>query len=92
MCTEVIGFPIVSKIEEGFDQVLGLFQLSIDRDILIKKIRMFLVRYVSKIFEFFPAMLTGQMITVDRQKWANQLKANIDSRINIVINEDQTNL
>ena len=37
-------------------------------------------------------MLTGQLIIVDKQRWADQLKANIDSRINIVINDDQTNL
>ena len=66
MCTEVVGLPVVSRIEEVFDQVLGLFQFSIDRDILIKKIRMCLIRYVSKFFEIFPPMLTNQLVIVDK--------------------------
>ena len=48
LCTEVVCVPIISRIEEFFDQVFGLFQFNIDRDVLIKKIRMYLIRYVSK--------------------------------------------
>ena len=32
LCTEVVGFPVVSRIEEVFDQVLDLLQFSIDRE------------------------------------------------------------
>ena len=92
MCTEVVGLPTVSRIEEVFDQVLGLLQFSIDRDVLIKKIRMCLISYVSKNFELFPPMLTGQFVVIDKQRWNDELKANIDSRINTIINDDQTNL
>ena len=53
MCTNIVGLPIVSRIEEAFDQVLGLLQFSIDRNILIKKIKMCLVKYVSKNFVYF---------------------------------------
>ena len=80
------------EIEEAFDQVLGLLQFSIDRDILIKKIRMCLIRYINKNFELFPPMLTSQLTIVDKQNWAGILKANMDLRINTIINDDQTNL
>ena len=92
MCTEVVGLPTISKIEEVFDQVLGLFQFNIDRDILIKKIRMCLIRYIRKKFELFPPMLTSQLIVIDKQNWVDTLKANIDLRINTIINSDQNNL
>ena len=69
MCIEVVGLPSVSRIEEVFDQVLGLFQFSIDRDILVKKIRISLIRYISKNFELFPPMLTDQLTIVDKQNW-----------------------
>ena len=88
MCTEVVGLLGVSKIEEVFYQVLDLLQFSIDRDILIKKIRMCLIRYVSKNFEIFPPMLTNQLVIVDKQRWIDELKVNIDSRMNNIINED----
>ena len=66
LCTEVVGLPTISKIEEVFNQVLGLFQFSMDRDVLIKKIRMCLIRYVSNFFELFSPMLTGQLVIVDK--------------------------
>ena len=37
-------------------------------------------------------MLTSQLTIVDKQNWADTLKANMDLRINTVINSDQTNL
>ena len=92
LCTKVVGLPLVSRIEEVFDQVHGLLQFSIDRDILIKKIRMSLIRDITKNFELFPPMLTSQLTIVDKQNWAGILKSNMDSRINTVINDDQTNL
>ena len=92
MCTEVVGLPFLSRIEEVFDQVHGLLQFSIERDVLIKKIRMSLTRYTSKNFELFPPMLTSQLTIVDKQNWASILKDNMDLRMNTVINDDQTNL
>ena len=53
---------------------------------------MSLIRYISKNFELFPPMLTSQLTIVDKQNWASILKSNMDSRINTVINDDQTNL
>ena len=53
---------------------------------------MCLIRYVSKIFEIFPPMLTNQLVIVDKQGWTDELKVNIDSRMNTIINDDQTNL
>ena len=67
LCTEVVGLPTISRIEKVFDQVLDLLQFSIDRDILVKKIRMCLIRYVSKNFELFPPMLTSQLAIVDKR-------------------------
>ena len=37
-------------------------------------------------------MLTNQLIIVDKQGWMDELKINIDFRMNTIINEDQTNL
>ena len=37
-------------------------------------------------------MLTSQLVIVDKLGWTDELKVNIDSRMNIVINNDQTNL
>ena len=37
-------------------------------------------------------MPTSQLTIVDKQNWASILKANMDLRINIVINDDQNNL
>ena len=90
MCIEAVGLPLVSRIEEVFDQVHDLLQFSIDRDVLIKKIRMSLIRYISKNFELFPPMLTSQLTIVDKKNWVDILKANMDLRINTVINNDQT--
>ena len=53
---------------------------------------MSLIKYISKNFELFPLMLTSQLTIVDKHNWANILKANMDLRINIVINSDQNNL
>ena len=66
LCTEVVVLPLVSKVEEVFDQVHGLLQFSIDRDVLIKKIRMSLIRYISKNFELFPPVLISQLTIVDK--------------------------
>ena len=53
---------------------------------------MCLIRYTSKIFELFPPMITSQLAVIDKQSWADDLKANMDLRINTIINIDQTNL
>ena len=53
---------------------------------------MSLTRCISKNFDLFPPMLTSQLTRVDKQNWTGILKSNMDSRINIVINDDQTNL
>ena len=37
-------------------------------------------------------MLTSQLTIVDKQNWAGILKDNMDSKINTIINDDQTNL
>ena len=37
-------------------------------------------------------MLTSQLTIVDKHNWASILKANMDLRINTIINDDQTNL
>ena len=37
-------------------------------------------------------MLTNQLLVVDKQGWMDELKVNIDIRLNTIINEDQTNL
>ena len=52
---------------------------------------MCLIRYVSKNFELFPPMLTSQLVIVDKHGWIDELKINIDSRMNTIINDDQTN-
>ena len=91
MCTEVVGLPEVSRIEKVFDQVFELIQFNIDREMLQKKVRLCLIRYINKIFEIFPPMLTNQLLLVDKQGWMDELKVNIDIRFKTIINEDQTN-
>ena len=78
LCTEVVGLPSVSRIEEVFDQVHDLLQFSIDRHNLVKRIRMSLTRCISKNFELFPPMLTSKLTIVDKQNWASILKDNMD--------------
>ena len=37
-------------------------------------------------------MLTNQFIIVDKKGWIDELKVNIDLRMNTIISEDQSNL
>ena len=37
-------------------------------------------------------MMTNHLLVVDKKKWMDQLKVNIDIKMNLVINEEQTNL
>ena len=67
-------------------------QISIDREMLQKKVRLCLIRYINKKFEIFPPMLTNQLLVVDKQGWMDELKLNVGIRLNTIINEDQTNL
>ena len=59
---------------------------------LKKKVRLCLIRYISKKIEIFPPMLTNHLLLVDKQGWMDELKVNIDIILNKIINEDQTNL
>ena len=61
---------------------------SIDRDVLVKKVRMCLIRYISENFEIFPPMMDTHLIIVDKQSWIDELKLNIDLRMNTIINEE----
>ena len=53
---------------------------------------MCLVRYISKDFYIFPPMMTSHLLIVDEQKWMDEPKVNIDIRLNLVINEEKTNM
>ena len=92
MCIEVVGFPAVSRIEEVFDQVFDLLQFSIDKDVLVKKVRMCLIKYISENFEIFPPIMNTHLIIVDKQSWIDEFKENIDLMMNTIINKEYNNV
>ena len=53
---------------------------------------MCLVRYISKDFDHFPHMLTNHLLVKERQDWEDKLKVNVDVRMNLVVNEDHSNI
>ena len=82
----------MSRIEEVFDQVFDLLQFNIDRDVLVKKVRMCLIRYSGKNFEIFPSMMDTHLIIVDKESWIDEFKVNIDLRNNTKINKEHNNV
>ena len=92
ICTEVVGLPFVSKIKDVFDQVFDLVQFTIDKEILQSKVRMCLIRYISKIFDIFPPMLTNYFLIIEKYNWMDELKVNVDIRMNLVVNEEKSNI
>ena len=53
---------------------------------------MCLIRYNSKIFDIFPSMLTNHLLVVEKQKWMDELKVNVDIRKSLMVNEEQSNI
>ena len=53
---------------------------------------MCLIRYISKNFDIFPPMMTNRLLIVEKKKWMDELKVNVDIRMHLVVNEEQTNM
>ena len=53
---------------------------------------MCLIRYISKNYDIFPPMLTKHLLIVEKQNWTDEFKVNVDIKMNLVVNEEKTNM
>ena len=57
-----------------------------------RKVRLCLIICISKNFDIFSPMMTNHLLLVENENSMDELKVNVDIRMNLVVNEEQTNM
>ena len=73
MCTEEIDLPATSRIENVYDQVIGLVQFDVEREILHRNRITFLVRNRDRDFDLVPHMFANSFFIKYKKSWEEEL-------------------